>query len=135
VQYKSGPRGVGASKYTIGRMFRFALDAIVSFSALPLRLAGILGVIASLLGGLYLIYVLIVRFTTGAVAPGWTSILGAVLLMGGLQLLCLGVAGHYLGKMYDEIKRRPLFIVAEDSAADERLGWARSLERGPNARI
>ena len=116
VSYDEPPRKAGQSKYTVRRMISFALTAIVSFSALPLRLASLLGFIASALGGVYLLYVLAVRAFTDSVVPGWTSVVVVVLLLGGAQLVCLGIIGQYLGQMYDEMKQRPLFFVAEDTA-------------------
>jgi polyisoprenyl-phosphate glycosyltransferase len=116
VSYESPARSSGASKYTLSRMLRFALTAIVSFSALPLRIASLLGFVASALGALYLVYVVAVRLFTDTVVPGWTSVVVAVLILGGAQLICLGIIGQYLGQMYDEVKGRPLFLIAEDTA-------------------
>jgi glycosyltransferase involved in cell wall biosynthesis len=121
VSYESSARGAGRSKYTVRHMFRFALQAIVSFSALPLRIASLLGFLASALGAVYLAYVIVIRLFTDTAVEGWTSVVVAVLILGGAQLLCLGIIGQYLGQMYDEVKRRPVFLVAEDTdaAADE----------------
>lgn len=121
VAYESPARFAGASKYTVRHMVRFALDAIVSFSALPLRIASLLGIAASALGALYLAYVVAIRLFTDTAVAGWTSVVVAVLILGGAQLLCLGIIGQYLGQMYDEVKGRPLFLIAEDtSQADPR---------------
>lgn len=116
VTYESPARLAGNSKYTLRHMVRFALDAIVSFSAVPLRIASMLGFAASALGGVYLAYVVAIRLFTDTAVPGWTSVVVAVLILGGAQLLCLGIIGQYLGRMYDEVKGRPLFLVAEDTA-------------------
>ena len=135
VEYESTARGGGASKYTFRRMLGFALDAIVSFSAVPLRLAALLGFAASALGGVYLVYVLGVRLFTDDAVPGWTSVVVVVLLLGGAQLVCLGIIGQYLGRMYDEAKARPLFLVSEDtkdpsvSSEAPRLGGMRDFPR------
>ena len=115
VAYESFARASGRSKYTLPQMIRFALDAIVSFSAVPLRIASLLGFFASLLGAAYLVYVLIVRFVTDTAVPGWTSVVVVVLILGGAQLVCLGIIGQYLGRMYDEQKGRPLFLIEEDT--------------------
>jgi dolichol-phosphate mannosyltransferase len=122
VEYERAPRGAGASKYTFRRMLRFAWDAIVGFSALPLRIASVLGLIVSLLGGLYAIYVIGVNVFTNDTVPGWTSVVVAVLVLGGVQLACLGIIGQYLGRMYEESKGRPLFIVWEDTGQPEWTG-------------
>jgi dolichol-phosphate mannosyltransferase len=117
VEYERALRGAGESKYTFRRMLRFAWDAIVGFSALPLRIASVLGIIVSLLGGLYAIYVIGVNLFTNDTVPGWTSVVVAVLVLGGVQLACIGIIGQYLGRMYEESKGRPLFIVWQDTAA------------------
>jgi dolichol-phosphate mannosyltransferase len=116
VEYERAPRTGGESKYTFRRMLGFAWDAIVGFSALPLRIASVLGLIVSMLGGLYAIYVVGVNLFTDDTVPGWTSVVVAVLVLGGVQLACIGIIGQYLGRMYEEIKDRPLFIVWEDTA-------------------
>jgi glycosyltransferase involved in cell wall biosynthesis len=115
VEYSRGVREGGASKYGVRRMLLFGWDAVVSFSSFPLRAAGVVGVVVSLLGWLYLAYVLAVRIFSDRAVPGWTSVTAAVLLLGGVQLMFLGVLGQYVGRMYDDIKRRPLFLIAEDT--------------------
>jgi polyisoprenyl-phosphate glycosyltransferase len=122
VAYESPARSAGQSKYTVRHMARFALHAIVSFSAVPLRIASLLGFLASALGGLYLAYVVAIRLFTDTAVAGWTSVVVAVLILGGAQLLCLGIIGQYLGQMYDEVKGRPLFLVAEDTAGSAGIG-------------
>lgn len=123
IEFESLARESGRSKYTTSQMLRFALDAVVSFSAVPLRVASVLGFAASLLGSAYLVYVLFVRFVSGTVVPGWTSVVVVTLILGGAQLVCLGIIGQYLGRMYDEQKGRPLFLIDEDTrvslAADD----------------
>jgi polyisoprenyl-phosphate glycosyltransferase len=115
IEFDRSPRQAGDSKYRLRHMVRFALDAIVSFSALPLRIASFLGVTFSLLGGLYLLYVLYVRLFTDDALAGWTSVMIAVLILGGVQLACLGIIGQYLGRIYEEVKGRPLFLILEDT--------------------
>ena len=96
-------------------MMRFAFDAIFAFSALPLKIASVLGLIVSFLGGLYFVYVIAIRVFTQASVPGWTSVVAAVLLLGGVQLACIGIVGQYIGRMYEEMKGRPLFMIWEDT--------------------
>lgn len=115
VEYDRGVRVAGRSKYSFRRMLRFAFDAIFGFSALPLKIASVLGFVVSLLGALYFVYVLIARAVTDTVVAGWTSVIVAVLLLGGVQLACIGIVGQYIGRMYEEIKGRPLFLVWEDT--------------------
>jgi len=115
IEYTRAERFGGRSKYSLRRMFRFAFDAIFSFSALPLKIASVLGLIVSFLGGLYFVYVIAVRAFTEASVPGWTSVVAAVLLLGGVQLACIGILGQYIGRMYEEMKGRPLFMIWEDT--------------------
>ncbi len=115
VEYDRGARVVGYSKYSGRAMVRLAFDAILGFSALPLRLASMLGLFLSFLGGLYFIYVIGVRLFTDDAVAGWTSVVGVVLVLGGVQLACIGIIGQYLGRMYDELKNRPLFVVRADT--------------------
>jgi dolichol-phosphate mannosyltransferase len=117
IEYHRAPRAGGESKYTLRKMLAFAWDAVVSFSALPLRVASMLGFVFSLLGLVYLAYVIAVRLFTNEAVAGWTSVVATVLILGGVQLLCLGIMGQYLGRMYDEVKRRPLFLIAEDTGS------------------
>lgn len=119
VQYDRPPRPGGASKYTLRNMLAFGWDAIISFSSLPLRLSSMLGFAISFLGLVYLGYVIAVRLFTDQTVAGWTSVVAAVLILGGVQLLCLGIIGQYLGRMYDEVKARPLFLVSDDTARRE----------------
>ncbi|MFY9470047.1 MAG: glycosyltransferase family 2 protein [Solirubrobacterales bacterium] len=120
IYYDRADRQGGASKYTLGRMVRFAADAIVAFSAWPLRIASMFGIFFSLMGGLYLIYVLYVRLFTDDSLAGWTSVVVVTLILGGVQLACLGIIGQYLGRIYDEVKGRPVFLVLEDTALTAR---------------
>jgi dolichol-phosphate mannosyltransferase len=115
VEYNRDARVLGQSKYTRRRMIKLALDAIVGFSALPLRLASMLGLFLSLVGALYFFYVVGVRLFTDSAVQGWTSVVGVVLVLGGVQLACIGIIGQYLGRMYDELKNRPLFVVRSDT--------------------
>jgi polyisoprenyl-phosphate glycosyltransferase len=116
VEYERELRLAGASKYTLRKMLAFGWDAIISFSTLPLRIASMLGFAISFLGLVYLTYVIAVRLFTDEAVAGWTSVVAAVLILGGVQLLCLGIIGQYLGRMYDEVKARPLFLISEDTA-------------------
>lgn len=122
IEYHRAERAGGVSKYSLRKMVAFAWDAIVSFSSVPLRVASTLGFACSFLGLIYLIYVIAIRLFTDKAVEGWTSVVAAVLILGGVQLLCLGIIGQYLGRMYDEVKQRPLFLIAEDTSrrsADE----------------
>ncbi len=118
VSYKRDARKAGETKYPLRKMLKFALDGITSFSYLPLQMATVMGFVVAALSFLFLILVSILRLVyTGDPASaafyGQASTLVAVLFLGGIQLIFLGVIGEYLGRIYDEVKRRPLYIVAE----------------------
>jgi glycosyltransferase involved in cell wall biosynthesis len=113
VPYKAEARPAGRSKYSVGKMARLALDGITSFSVAPLRVATVLGFIISVLGFAYAIYALVVKLTGHAGLTGWTSLIIVVLILGGVQLITLGIIGEYIAKIYLEAKGRPLYIVDE----------------------
>ncbi len=115
INYTAAPRYSGVSKYSLGKMLRFAWNGITSFSILPLRFAVSAGTIVSTLSFIYAIYALSIKLFTNKVVPGWTSLLISVLFLGGVQLLCIGVLGEYLGKLFIESKRRPVYIVKDKS--------------------
>jgi len=111
--YERDERFAGETKYPFTKMFKFAIDAILSFSNQPLRAAIYVGVSVvglSLVGGLYMLYLKIVL---NQVVPGLTAILLAVTTIGGVQILLLGVVGEYIGRIFEEVKGRPLYVVDE----------------------
>jgi glycosyltransferase involved in cell wall biosynthesis len=116
LQYDRAPRFAGDTKYPLSKMLRFAFDAITGFSIKPLRFVFYLGALAGVIGGVVMLYVLW-RWAAGETTPGWTSLAVAVLMIGSVQLIGLGIIGEYLGRMYIESKRRPLFIVQDIVAA------------------
>jgi glycosyltransferase involved in cell wall biosynthesis len=112
VPFEVGERAAGTSKYDVRRMMNLALDGIFSFTTLPLRTAIGIGLATSALALLYLLYALGVHFLHPQLTvPGWTSILGAVLLIGGVQLTFLGILGEYVVRIYEQVKGRPLYLV------------------------
>jgi polyisoprenyl-phosphate glycosyltransferase len=110
VPYRRDPRTAGETKYTFARMLRFSLDAISSFSHRPLQLATLLGFIISTVAFIAIPVVIALRIT-GSYLPGFGSITIAVLLLGGIQLISIGIIGEYVGRIYDEVKGRPLYLV------------------------
>ncbi len=112
IAYEREPRVAGQSHYPLRKMLGLAIDAVTSFSTLPLRLASFFGMIFGIFGIAMLVWILIAWMNHGTIV-GWTSITAAVLILGSVQLFILGVFGEYLGRMYMETKRRPLFIVRE----------------------
>lgn len=113
IEYKAGERVAGQSKYTLKKMFSFALSGITAFSVKPLRFSIYLGIVFALISFFYGIYALIIYIFTDNAIQGWTSILMSVLFIGGLNLLMLGIIGEYLGKLFIENKKRPNYIVSE----------------------
>ena len=112
VTYRRDARKAGVTKYPLRKMLRFALDAITSFSYLPLQLATYSGFAIAGLSVVAIIIAIVLRLTGNAIA-GQATTLVSVLFLGGIQLIFLGIIGEYLGRIYDEVKRRPLYIVAE----------------------
>jgi len=113
VPFVSAPRAVGTTKYHLGRLLVFSIIGIVSFSKVPLRLATLLGLAIASLGSLYAAWLVGEYFVRGHFPPGFASLIIAVLVMGGLQLMFLGILGEYLGSIFDEVKGRPLYIIDE----------------------
>lgn len=111
VYYQRHERHAGISKYPLKRMLSFALDGITSFSMVPLRLIGIMGMAIFCITSAMSAWVLGVALLGNNAVPGWASTVLPTYFLGGVQILCLGVIGEYLGKMYAEIKARPRFIV------------------------
>ena len=113
VIYDREPRRAGESKYPLVKMLGFALDSVISFSFAPLRLAIWVGfgAIAAAFAGI--VYALIIRLYTTEWVRGWASIFTAILFLGGIQLITLGIVGEYVGRIYAEVKMRPLYVVRE----------------------
>lgn len=109
VEYERAAREAGESKYPLRRMLSLAWKGITAFSSAPLRAITLMGAFSSAMSLLLILWVLIIRLLTDDAVPGWTSILVPLLFIGSVQLLCLGVIGEYLAKVYDEVKRRPKF--------------------------
>jgi dolichol-phosphate mannosyltransferase len=113
VPYVAPERFAGRSKYTIGRMIRLATDGLVSFSTRPLRLALDLGFVVSALSFLFGIGSLVSKYAGVLLVPGWLTIVLVTSFLGGIQLMVIGVVGEYVGRIYDEVKARPLYLVRE----------------------
>ena len=111
--YKRFVRFAGESKYPLRKMLRFAIDGILSFSAKPLQLSISLGMLCAFLAMSGIVYVLWLRLFTHIWVEGWTALMIAVLFLGGVQLISVGILGEYIGRIYNEIKNRPLYVVQE----------------------
>jgi glycosyltransferase involved in cell wall biosynthesis len=131
VGYDRDPRQAGETKYTLRKMLKFSLDAISSFSWLPLQAATFVGFVVTIIAFLGLPFAIVSRIV-GWYAPGVSALMFVVLLIGGIQLITVGIIGEYVGRIYDEVKGRPLYLVRESrnfdqppeaapSAADEQI--------------
>ena len=137
VPYDRDARYAGETKYTLPRMIRFSLDAVSSFSHVPLQMATVLGFIFSLVAFLGIPVAIAFRLA-GQFVPGVTTLLLVVLLLGGIQLITVGIIGEYLGRVYDEVKQRPLYVVratrnlsvSEQTPAAEPASGERAAARG-----
>ena len=119
IPYNAEERANGTSKWSFWKLFKYAIDGIVSFTTTPLRIATILGLIISFGSFVYFIIVLIQTFICGVDVPGYASLIGIALLLGGIQLLSLGIIGEYLARTYIENKKRPIYIAKEVISNDK----------------
>ena len=117
----------GTSRWNLRRLVHFALDGLTSFSTLPLRASTLLGLVVSAFAFIYAMYVLLEAMIFGIRVPGLPSILISVMFFAGVQLIFLGIIGEYLGRVYEEVKSRPLFLVAEE------IGVERAARAAPTA--
>jgi polyisoprenyl-phosphate glycosyltransferase len=118
VEYERDARNAGDPKYSLSKLIGLAVSGYVGFSSLPLRMAAWLGVSASLAGFAMTIWVILSRVFVPHVPQGWASLTAVVLFVGGVQLIMLGVIGEYLGRVYDEVRQRPLYVISS------RVGFA-----------
>jgi polyisoprenyl-phosphate glycosyltransferase len=118
VPFDVAPRLAGQTHYSIRRLMSLGLTGLTSFSVAPLRLVSVAGVLVSAASGGFGIYLLIEHIIgDGRAPPGWSTLAVGMMFLSGIQLLCLGVIGEYLGRVFEEVKGRPLYVVAEDSEA------------------
>ena len=112
VEYERPARASGDSKYTLAKLFKLAFDGIVSFSTAPLRLSLLLGVLVSLVGFVLIVVLFYLRLVHAFDLPGYTSLMVVVLFLGGIQLLTVGIVGEYIARIYEEVKNRPVYLIA-----------------------
>ncbi len=133
LSYARAERAAGESKYPLRKMLLFAMDGVVSFSIVPLRISTLIGFLAATLAVAGILYALVLRLFTGIWAPGWTLLFISTFFLGGMTLGCLGIIGEYVGRIYRELKRRPLYVIDEmrgfdSSPADDSAPRKRELE-------
>jgi dolichol-phosphate mannosyltransferase len=113
IEYAPSARHTGKTKYTFMKMLNFALNGITSFSIKPLRLSIIIGFILAFMSFVYAIYAVVASVLLNQTIVGWTSLIFSVLFIGGIQLIFMGIIGEYIGKIFIEIKQRPIYLVKE----------------------
>ncbi|WP_297130163.1 glycosyltransferase family 2 protein [uncultured Eubacterium sp.] len=113
IPYEVQVRENGASKWNFFKLFRYAIEGIISFSSFPLKLSAYVGFFSAFVSVIYLILVIIKRLVYGVDVPGYASIVVLVLFLGGLQLMSLGILGEYMSKVYEQVKNRPIYILKE----------------------
>ena len=119
IPFSAPARVAGESKYTLPKMMRLAMDAVFSFSATPIRMASRVGTLVMLAAVAYLCYVLGRFWVLGDLIPGWSSLICTVLILGGLQLLFIGIVGEYVSRVFEEAKQRPLYLLKPPRAQTE----------------
>ena len=120
VPYQRQPRMSGFSKFSVWRLWNFALEGITSFSTIPLRVTTYLGLATPCFAFLFGGWVIVRAVIHGDRVPGWPSLMAVIVLLGGVQLIALGFIGEYLGRLYDEVKQRPLYLIQERAGGKER---------------
>lgn len=118
ISYVPHKRIHGKSKYSIRKMFLLAVDGMTAFSFLPLRLAAVTGAFIALLSFLYVFYAFLIKLFTHQAISGWLSVMAGVYLLGGIQLIFIGLCGEYIGRIFMEVKGRPHYIVSESKVPE-----------------
>lgn len=122
IEFVAPPRFAGVSKFSPRKMLHFALDGILAYSTLPLRFALYGGVLCGFVSFCLFLHVLFVKYIENDAVPGWATILGCILFFGGFQLIILGIMGEYIGRIFEETKGRPLYLIARGKPKDEANG-------------
>ncbi|HEX3016174.1 MAG TPA: glycosyltransferase family 2 protein [Desulfobacteria bacterium] len=126
IEYERHERFAGETKYPLKKMIKFALDGITSFSYKPLQLASTLGICSAGVGFIGILLIIILKLFTTVTIQGWSSLMVVVLFIGGIQLAILGIIGEYIGRMYDEIRKRPLYLL------QDQIGFAKGTNADSN---
>ena len=113
IPYTASRRNSGASKWSLGKLISYAVEGIIGFSTKPLRLATYTGTVTAIAALIYLVFVVLEKLTKGIDIPGYATIIVLILLLGGIQLLCIGIIGEYVGKIFEQSKDRPIYIAKE----------------------
>lgn len=114
VEFVEQEREQGQSKFGFFKLLGFAITGILSFSSLPLRMIGIVGIVISFIAFLFAFYIVVETILFGKTVPGYATLITTILLLGGIQIFSIGVLGEYIGRIFNEVKNRPLYIIEED---------------------
>ncbi|MGL5867690.1 MAG: glycosyltransferase family 2 protein [Clostridium chrysemydis] len=118
IEFDRDPRVAGETKWNYFKLIDLAIEGITSFTTAPLRLSTIIGTITAFCAFVYMIYTVVKTIVTGVDVPGYSSLICVMLFIGGIQLIFLGIIGEYLGRIFTEVKRRPLYFIDEYSGTD-----------------
>ena len=135
VEFTAPPRFAGTSKFSFQRMLHFALDGITAYSKLPLRIAFYIGILCGLASFGVTLHVVYIKLFTAEAVPGWATITASILLLGGLQLAGLGIIGEYVGRIFEEVKQRPLYWLRADLRQDRPINESLKPQVSPPASI
>ena len=113
IPYTACERAAGTTKWNFRKLMNYAIEGIIGFSTAPLRLATYLGIFTAFVAALYLIVVVLQKLIAGIDVPGYATIIVLILFLGGMQLLCIGIIGEYVGKTFEQSKDRPIYIAKE----------------------
>lgn len=123
IEFTAPPRYAGSSKFSLHKMLHFALDGITAYSKMPLRFAFYVGLLFGLLSFSLTAHVVYIKYFTAEAVPGWATISASILMLGGLQLVGLGIIGEYVGRIFEEVKQRPLYWLRADlQEGENRIG-------------
>jgi glycosyltransferase involved in cell wall biosynthesis len=111
IYYERDPRHKGKTKWNFFKLLNFAIEGITSFSYIPLRLATYIGLVIALMSFFYAAYIMISTLIYGNPVPGYPSVITIILFLGGVQLICIGILGEYMGRIYNEVKQRPVYVI------------------------
>jgi glycosyltransferase involved in cell wall biosynthesis len=120
ILYDRDPRAAGETKWNYSKLTNFAIDGITSFTTAPLRISSVFGILVSLAAFIYILYLVIRTMFFGTDLAGYPSMMAVILFLGGIQLLSLGVIGEYIGRIFNETKNRPLYLIEEYHHGDDK---------------
>ena len=121
IPYTACERYAGTTKWSFKKLMNYAIEGIIGFSTAPLRLATYLGIITAILAVFYIIRIILEKLIWGIDVPGYATITVLVLLLGGIQLLCIGIIGEYVGRTFEQSKKRPIYIAKEILSWEDKI--------------